>query len=59
MLLAGAWFLLAGLACISIGDERALAPAMMAGSYAIGMTLVAAIHYLSAKKASTDEEEEL
>jgi hypothetical protein len=29
----------------------------MAGSYAIGMTLVAAIHYLSAKKALTHEEE--
>ena len=57
MLLAGAWFLLTGLACVAIGDERALAPAMMAGAYAIGMMLVAAIHYLSAKKASTDEEE--
>jgi hypothetical protein len=31
----------------------------MTGAYAVGMTLVAAIHYLSAKKASTDEEEEL
>ena len=58
MLLAGAWFLLTGLACVAIGDERALAPAMMAGAYAIGMMLVAAIHYLSAKKASSDEEEE-
>jgi hypothetical protein len=31
----------------------------MAGAYGIGMTLVAAIHYLSAKRASTDEEKEL
>jgi hypothetical protein len=59
MLLAGAWFLLTGLACVVIGDNRALAPATMSGAYGIGMALVAAIHYLSAKKASTDEEKEL
>jgi hypothetical protein len=57
MLLAGAWFLLAGLACVSLGDARALAPATMSGTYAIGMTLVAAIHYSSAKKALIDEDE--
>jgi len=57
MLLVGVWFLLTGLACVAIGDDRALTPGMMAGSYAIGMMLVAAIHYLSAKKASTHEEE--
>lgn len=56
MLLVGAWFLLTGFACISFGDERALAPTMMAGAYGVGMILVAAIHYLSAKKATTDEE---
>jgi hypothetical protein len=59
MFLVGAWFLLTGLACIALGDGRALAPATMAGAYGIGMTLVAAIHYLSAKRASTDEEKEL
>jgi hypothetical protein len=59
MLLVGAWFLLTGLACIALGDVRALAPATMSGAYAIGMTLVAAIHHLSAQKASTDEEQEL
>jgi hypothetical protein len=59
MLLVGVWFLLTGLACVAIGDGRALAPATMSGAYGIGMTLVAAIHYLSAKKASTDEEKEL
>ena len=42
----------------AFGDERALAPATMAGAYAVGMTLVAVIHHLSAKKASTDEEKE-
>ena len=59
MLLVGGWFLLTGLACVAIGDERALVPATMSGAYAIGMTMVAAIHHLSAKKASTDEEKEL
>lgn len=58
MLLVGVWFLLAGLACICIGDERTLVPATMSASYAIGMTMVAVIHYLSAKKAVDDEEKE-
>lgn len=56
MLVVGAWFLIAGMACIALGDERALSPASMSGAYGVGMMLVAAIHYLSAKKASNDEE---
>jgi hypothetical protein len=59
MLLVGAWFFLTGFALIALGDNRALAPAAMAGAYALGMTLVAAIHHLSAKKASTDEDKKL
>jgi hypothetical protein len=58
MLLVGAWFLLTGLACVALGDARALAPATMSGAYAVGMMLVAAIHYFS-QKVSTDEEQEL
>lgn len=58
MMLAGAWFLISGLACVALGDVRALAPARMSCAYAIGMTLVAAIHYLSAQKATVDEETE-
>jgi hypothetical protein len=58
MLLVGVWFLLTGIACVALGDERALAPAIMSDAYAIGMALVAVIHYLSAKKASIDEEQE-
>ncbi|HZL29206.1 MAG TPA: hypothetical protein VFC39_21960 [Acidobacteriaceae bacterium] len=58
MLLVGIWFLLTGVACIGLGDIRSLAPVMMAGPYAIGMALVAAIHYLSAKKASIDEDKD-
>jgi hypothetical protein len=56
MLLAGVWFLLTGLTCVALGDTRALAPQTMSYAYAIGMTLVAAIHYASAKKASIDED---
>ncbi|HSU18754.1 MAG TPA: hypothetical protein VLI45_03335, partial [Acidobacteriaceae bacterium] len=55
----GVWFLAAGLGCIALGDDRALAPATMSGVYAVGMAIVAAIHYLSAKKVSTDEDKEL
>lgn len=55
MLLVGVWFLLTGLGCIALGDTRALAPAMMAGAYAVGMALVAAIHSFFGK-ASGDEE---
>ncbi len=59
MLLAGAWFLLTGLACVFLGGTRALAPAMMSCPFAVGMGFVAVVHYLSAKKGSLDEEKEL
>jgi hypothetical protein len=59
MLLVGVWFLLTGFACILLGDSRSLASVAMAGPYAIGLALVATIHYFSAKKASIDEDEEL
>ena len=58
MLLVGAWFLVTGFACIAIGDTRSLAPGKMAGAFAAGMALVAAIHYFSAKRALIDEDEE-
>jgi hypothetical protein len=58
MLLVGAWFMLTGVACLAMGDSRALAPIAMCLPYSAGMALVAAIHHLSAKKASTDEDEE-
>jgi hypothetical protein len=56
MLLVGAWFLLTGLACISLGDSRSLSPICMSGSYSVGMSLVAAIHYVSAKRAGANED---
>jgi hypothetical protein len=58
MLLVGIWFLLAGMACIALGDTRSLAPVTMSGAFSVGMGLVAAIHYLSARKASIDEDQE-
>ncbi len=39
----GAWYLLAGLACISLGDNRALAPWAMCVPYGVGQMLVAGI----------------
>ncbi|HEY4011497.1 MAG TPA: hypothetical protein VGM11_15185 [Acidobacteriaceae bacterium] len=59
MLLVGGWFLLSGLGCIAVGDPRTLAPVVMAGPYAAGMILVAAIHQFSARKASIHEDEQL
>jgi hypothetical protein len=56
MLLIGAWFLVTGLCCVALGDARSLAPIAMAGPYAIGMTLVGAIHYFSSKEAAVDED---
>jgi hypothetical protein len=56
MLLVGAWFLITGMGCVELGDARALAWMTMSGAYAVGMALVAAIHFLYAKKASTDED---
>jgi hypothetical protein len=55
MLFVGAWFLLTGMGCIALGSSRALAPATMAGAFAVGMAMVAAIHYYSGK-VSNDEE---
>ena len=52
MQLAGVWFLLTGFACLLLGDNRALAPAAMADTYAAGMAFVAAIHYFAGKVAT-------
>jgi hypothetical protein len=59
MLLAGAWFLLTGFACLAVGDIRALAPAVMSIAFTVGMALVAMIHAFSAKEVSIDEDKEL
>ena len=59
MILVGVWFMLTGLACLFLGDSRALAPATMSGAFTIGMSLVAGIHLLSAKKAANLEDQDL
>jgi hypothetical protein len=43
MVAAGAWYLAAGLACIALGDARALAPWTMGLGYGAGQCLVAGI----------------
>jgi len=55
MLAAGAWYLLTGLLCISLGDARALSPWVMAGAYAMGQSFIAGILYFAAKKVSDEE----
>jgi hypothetical protein len=56
MILVGGWFLVTGLACIALGDDRSLAPVAMSGAFAVGMALVGAIHYFSSREASIDED---
>ncbi len=51
---AGAWYLLTGLACLSLGDGRALSPWMMGISYGAGQTLVAGILLFTAKEGGDE-----
>jgi len=48
---AGAWYLLTGLLCISLGDSRALAPWTMGISFGAGQLLVAGILFFTAQQA--------
>ena len=50
MLAAGAWYLLTGLICISLGDARALSPWAMGIPYAAGQLLVAGILFFAARE---------
>jgi hypothetical protein len=43
MIVAGGWYLLTGLVCLTVGDSRALAPWMMAVPFGAGQLLVAGI----------------
>ncbi|HEY3707094.1 MAG TPA: hypothetical protein VGL22_18685 [Terracidiphilus sp.] len=51
MLVAGAWYLAMGLATLSLGDARALAPWTMGLAYGAGQVLMAAILALSSKES--------
>jgi hypothetical protein len=54
MLAAGAWYLLTGLVCISLGGNRALSPWAMGLPYGAGQLLVAAILLFSAHEGSDE-----
>ena len=54
MIAAGAWYLLTGLACLSLGDSRALSPWAMGIPYGAGQLLVAGVLYFAARE-SADE----
>jgi hypothetical protein len=54
MAAAGAWYLLTGLACIALGDERALSPWAMAIPFGAGQLLVAAILFFTASEAADE-----
>jgi fumarate reductase subunit D len=51
---AGAWYLLTGLLCLTIGDARALSPWAMGIPYAAGQLLIAAILLVSTREAAVD-----
>jgi len=50
MAAAGAWYLLTGLACIALADNRALTPWAMGIPYGAGQMLVASILIFTAKE---------
>jgi hypothetical protein len=49
---AGAWYLLTGLFCLSLGDARALSPWAMGVPYAVGQLLVAGILLVTSTEAA-------
>jgi hypothetical protein len=50
MMAAGAWYLLSGLICISLGDSRALAPWTMGVGYGAAQLLVACILFVTTRE---------
>ena len=55
MAVAGAWYLLTGLTCIALADDRALSPWAMGVSYGVGQLLVAGILFFTAQDASDED----
>jgi hypothetical protein len=51
---AGVWYLLTGLGCIALADERALSPLMMGIPYGAGQLLVAGILLFAAKEGGDE-----
>jgi hypothetical protein len=54
MVAAGVWYLLTGLACIALGDTRALSPWTMGVPFGAGQFLVAGILFFAAPGASDE-----
>jgi len=54
MIAAGTWYLVTGLACIALGDMRALSPWAMGVPYGVGQLVVAAILLQNSKERSDD-----
>lgn len=54
MVAAGAWYLITGLFCVSLGGARAFSPWAMGIPYAVGQLLVACILLVSAKEDGGD-----
>jgi hypothetical protein len=51
---AGAWYMLTGLVCIALGDNRALAPGTMGLAFGAGQLLVAAILFVATPEAADE-----
>jgi hypothetical protein len=54
MVIAGVWYLLSGLICITLADARALSPWVMGLPFAAGQILVAAILFFTARESSDE-----
>jgi hypothetical protein len=52
--IAGGWYLLTGLVCISLADGRALSPLAMGIPYGVGQMLVAGILLWSTKEGGDE-----
>jgi hypothetical protein len=55
MAAAGAWYLITGLTCISLADDRALSPWAMGIPYGAGQLLVAGILFCTAQEGSNED----
>jgi hypothetical protein len=55
MMVAGAWYLLAGLGCIAMGSSRALSPLAMGIPFGAGQLLIAGILFFNAKGDGLEE----
>jgi hypothetical protein len=54
MIAAGLWYLLTGLTCIALADNRALSPWAMGVPYGVGQLLVAAVLVFNSREAEDE-----